>query len=151
MLYVAEQNIDGSVDFYRVIEITNYNTGSSIVYRKRGKKYLMYVGKDFTIERLDCKDCIMKVAGNSSNAVLKPVDKDMPGEDLSMLYRTDAMARGYKTMYEKKVDVIKLAITLGIVVIVIVVVVLGFNFIKGMNQGGGGSVDSEYPKVREVE
>lgn len=135
------------VAVYPATKLTSYNGGYVMEYLGQNKaKEVVYIPRDYEFVHRNGATYVGKVAGNNSAAVLRfgpmvgaSVDPDCPGADLSLLVKTDLMARGYRTVYERNIPW-KLVLIIGAVVVVAVVVIM---FLRGQGApvpGPGGSI-----------
>ena len=142
---VIERQSKDSTDLavYEVTKVVAYNGGFAIDYIGRDKlKDVVYVPKNYPFVQRNGYTCVGKVSGNNSAAPVSfgvavggSVDVNCPGEDLSMLIRTDCMARGYRTMYAKNINWKLLLIIGGVVIAAIVVITI----IRGGGVPGAGA------------
>jgi len=132
--FVVERQSDDAEDrvVYPVSKVLSYNGGYAFEYMGRDKmKDVVYIPKQYPFVRRNGAVYVGKVSGNNSAAALTfgpvvggSVDPYCPGEDLSMLVRTDLMARGYRTIYQKNIPWKAVLLIGGVVVLVVVVVIL---------------------------
>lgn len=140
MVVERQSKAPSDVIVYRITKISAYNGGYAMEYAGRNQRQdVVYVPKNYPFTRRNGAVWVGKVAGNNSAAVVRfgptvgaSLDPDCPGEDLSMLVRTDLMARGYRTVYEKKIPW-KAVILIGVAVLAVIVI------ITIMRMGGNGA------------
>lgn len=105
-----------------------YNGGWVYKYRNgNGLEDIVLVPHKYHYGLEDGSFLIGKNVGNSSAAVLwgkgaymvgASVDRDAPGDDLSLLARTHVAAMGYKSLYEKQMPWKWLIIGIAVVVVI---------------------------------
>ena len=116
---------------YPALDRYAYNDGFVYEYKnEKGETDMVLVPHGYAYGQVNGSLIIGKNVGNASAARLirneflmgGSIDRNAPGDDLSMLARTHVMAKGYKTVYEKNVPWRWLIIGIAVLVAVIAVV-----------------------------
>lgn len=107
---------------HRVRKVKPYLEGYAFEYKDERVWDYVYVPADWILQELNGFKVVGKLYGNNSacRIISSSCDENCPGEDLSTLVRTHVMSTGYQRVYERKLDIVKLAIVLGVVAVVII-------------------------------